>query len=161
MAIFNYRVWINDADIEELAEEFGIQAQSVRELLFSIFPSQKKFIRENIPRKILRKKLCWGSEEEWTDLENRLKRFFERVQIEVEKGYDVKGTVTILGYFWEYLRVKSPDEQKAISLPYRYTEGWDYWLNPHKYYLKERFKLEVYKKIKEHIKSPEGNDIIL
>ena len=45
MAIFNYRVWINDADIEELAKEFGIQAQSVRELLFSIFPSQKKFIR--------------------------------------------------------------------------------------------------------------------
>lgn len=81
--------------------------------------------------------------------------------MEVEKGYDVKRTVTIFGYFWEYLRVKSPDEQKAVSLPYRYTEGWDWWLDPHRYYLKERFKLEIYKKIKEHIKSPEGNDIIL
>lgn len=55
MAIFNYRVWISDADIEELAKEFGIQAQSVRELLFSIFPSKKKFIKENIPKNILKK----------------------------------------------------------------------------------------------------------
>lgn len=161
MAMFNYKIWIKDADIKELMKEIGIQSQNTRNLLFSIYPSQKKFIRKNIPERILRKNLCWGSEEEWTDLENRLKRFFKRVQIEVEKGYDVKGTVTILGYFWEYLRVKSPEEQTAISLPYRYTKEWDYWLDPHRYYLNERFKLEIRKRIKEHIKSPEGNDIIL
>ena len=160
MATFSYKICINDIDGQEILKEAGIQIKSIRKMLFSLFPDHKQYIRDVIPERILRIKVCWGSEKEWTDLENRLRVFFKKIQTSVENGHDLHQlTYEADLLIWFCLEVQSPVREGAY-INYYYTHKYLSWLETHKYYFKERFKLEMLRKLKDQIKSPEGNDVI-
>lgn len=160
MATFSYKICIDDIDGQEILKEAGIQTKSIRKILFSLFPDHKQYIRDVIPERILRKKVCWGSEKEWTDLENRLRVFFKKIQTSVENGHDLHQlTYEADSLIWSCLEVQSPIREGAYT-NYYYTHKYLSWLEAHKYYFKERFKLEMLRKLKDQIKSPEGNDVI-
>lgn len=160
MAMFSYKIYIKDIDGQEILKEAGIQIKSIRKILFSLFPDHKQYIRDVIPERILRIKVCWGSEREWTDLENRLRVFFKKIQTLVEKGHDLHQlTYEADSLVWSCLEVQPPVREGAYInyyYPYKYLS----WLEAHKYYFKYRFKLEMLRKLKDQIKSPEGNDVI-
>lgn len=160
MATFSYKIYIKDIDGQEILKEAGIQIKSVRKILFSLFPDHKQYIRDVIPERILRIKVCWGSEKEWTDLENRLRVFFKKVQVSVEKGHDLHQlTYEADSLIWSCLEVQSPIRE-GVYIKYYYPYKYLSWLEAHKYYFKKRFKLEMLRKLKDQIKSPEGNDVI-
>ena len=160
MATFSYKICINDIDGQEILKEAGIQTKSIRKMLFSLFPDHKQYIRDVIPERILRIKVCWGSEKEWTDLENRLRVFFKKIQTSVENGHNLHQlTYEADSLIWSCLEVQSPVREGAY-INYYYTHKYLSWLETHKYYFKERFKLEMLRKLKDQIKSPEGNDVI-
>lgn len=161
MATFSYKIYIKDIDGQEILKEAGVQIKSIRKILFSLFPDHKQYIRDVIPERILRIKVCWGSEKEWTDLENRLRVFFKKIQTSVENGHDLHQlTYEADSLIWSCLEVQSSVREGAYINyyypPYRYLS----WLEAHKYYFKDRFKLEMLRKLKDQIKSPEGNDVI-
>ena len=160
MATFSYKICIDDIDGQEILKEAGIQTKSIRKMLFSLFPDHKQYIRDVIPERILRIKVCWGSEKEWTDLENRLRVFFKKIQTSVENGHDLHQlTYEADSLIWSCLEVQSPIREGAY-INYYYTHKYLSWLETRKYYFKERFKLEMLRKLKDQIKSPEGNDVI-
>lgn len=158
MATFSYKICIDDIDGQEILKEAGIQTKSIRKMLFSLFPDHKQYIRDVIPERILRKKVCWGSEKEWTDLENRLRVFFKKIQTSIKNGHDLHQlTYEADSLIWSCLDIQSSIREEAnYYYPYKYLP----WLEAHKYCFKERFKLEMLRKLKDRIKSPEGNDVI-
>ena len=82
MEMFSYKIEIKESEIQELLLDWGFQVRSVRKIFYEIFPNEKKFIRETIPERILRRKLCWKDEKEFTDLETRIKKFYNDKFIE-------------------------------------------------------------------------------
>lgn len=161
MATFSYKIYIKNIDGQEILKEAGIQTKSIRKILFSLFPDHKQYIRDMIPERILRIKVCWGSEKEWTDLENRLKVFFKKIQTAVESGRDLHQSTwgEADSLIWSCLEVQPPVREGAF-INYYYPYKYISWLEAHKYYFKDRFKIEMLKKLKDQIKSPEGNDVI-
>lgn len=161
MEMFSYKIEIKDSEIQGLLLDWGFQVWSVRKIFYKIFPNEKKSIRETIPERILRRKLCWRDEKEFTDLETRIKKFYN------DKCVEKKSTKEYSQYcdnyfddFYNYLTINP----KLVWYRDYLEEGYkDYYLThlrTQKYQMKIRFRLEVIRKLREHLKTPQGHDII-
>lgn len=161
MEMFNYKIEIKDSEIQELLLDWGFQVQSVRKIFYRIFPDKKKFIRENIPEKILRKKLCWKDEKEFTDLETRIKKFYNDEC--VEKKPTEEDPLYRDNHFNDFYNYLTVNPRLMWCTDYLEERNIDYYLthlHTQKYKIKTRFRIEVIRKLKEHLKTPQGYDIV-
>ena len=161
MEMFSYKIEIKDSEIQDLLLDWGFQVRSVRRIFYEIFPNEKKFIRETIPEKILRRKLCWKNEKEFTDLETRIKKFYN------DKCIEKKSTERYSCYcdnyfndFYDYLTVNPKLVWYRDYLEEGYTDYYLKYLYTQKYKMNTRFRIEVIRKLKEHLKTPQGYDIV-
>ena len=159
--MFSYKIEIKDSEIQELLLDWGFQVQSVRKIFYKVFPDKKKFIRETIPEKILRRKLCWKDEKEFTDLETRIKKFYN------DKCVEKKPTERYLCYcddyfndFDNYFTVNPKRVWHINYLEEGYTNYYMSYLYTQRYKMKIRFRIEVIRKLKEHLKTSQGYDIV-
>lgn len=162
MATYNYKIWFKDSEIQEIMEDWGYQIKTVRMLLFDLFPEEKEEIRKTISEAALRTKLCWKSEEELADIETRLRKFYSK---------EKKGNFVTCYYgdcscrLQQELNLVPPTENLFYYESRLWVTGekdwWSWWQSRHKYYMTTRFRLEVRRKLKDHIKTLDGNDIIL
>ena len=161
MEMFSYKIEIKDLEIQELLLDWGFHVQSVRKILYKIFPNEKKFIRETIPERILRRKLCWKDEKEFTDLETRIKKFYNDKCVEKKSTKEYSQYCD--NYFDDFYNYLSVNPKLVWYRDYLEEVNVDYYLlylRTQKYKMKTRFRLEVIRKLKEHLKTPQGYDIV-
>ena len=161
MEMFSYKIEIKDSKIQELLLDWGFQVQSARKIFYKIFPNEKEFIRETIPKRILRRKLCWKDEKEFTDLETRIKKFYNDKCIEKKS---IRGFRPYCdNYFDDFYKYLTVNPKQVYHIDYLEKGHTDYYLAylcTQKYKMKIRFRVEVIRKLKEHLKTPQGYDIV-
>lgn len=161
MEMIVYKIDIKDSEIQELLIDWGFQVQSVRKTFYEIFPDEIKLIRETIPEKILRRKLCWRDEREFADLETKIKKFYN------DKLIEKKPTKEYPQYWNNYF----DDFDNYLTIAHKiyrinylerdtYRDYYIEYLKTQKYKMKCRFRLEVLRKLQEHLKTLQGHDII-